>query len=74
MQNSWPYCCGLNGEAGYSQPSVQIHNIEGQLDRSLTLKCSNPSLELRDDETPLYSRSETKAFGLESLVPVISVS
>ena len=66
VQNSWPYCCGLNGEAGYSQPSVQIHNIEGQLDRSLTLKCSNPSLELRNDETPLYSRSEIKAFGLIS--------
>ena len=63
VQNRWPYCCGLNGEAGYFQPSVQIHNIDGQFDSSLSLKCSNPSLELKDDETPLFSHSEIKAFG-----------
>lgn len=63
VKNSWPYCCGLNGEANYSQPPVKIHNMKGELDRSLTLKCTNPSLELRDGETPLYSRSEIKAIG-----------
>ena len=63
VQNRWPYCCGLNGEAGYFQPDVQIHNIDGQFDSSLSLKCSNPSLELRHDETPLFSHSEIKACG-----------
>ena len=60
VENSWPYCCGLNGDAGFFQPSVKIHNIDGQLDISLSLKCNFPSLELEDDETPLFSHSETK--------------
>ena len=63
-QNSWPFCCGLNGEAGIFQPRVQIYDTAGQLDSDLTRKCSNPSLELGENEIPLFSHSETKVCGL----------
>ena len=63
-RNSWPFCCGLNGEAGFFQPRVQIYDTAGELDSDLTRKCSNPSLELGENESPLFSHSETKVFGL----------
>ena len=63
-ENSWPYCCGLNGEAGFFQPRVRIHNTKGEFDSALTNKCSNPALELEPNEIPLFSHSETKVVSI----------